>query len=316
MTTNIIPEPIITILGPTATGKTKVAVRTAVEYDAEIISADSRQIFRRMDIGTGKDLSDYQYDNVKIPYHLIDIENPGTEYNVFKFQQSAFDAVSDIRSRGKRVILCGGSGMYIEALLKGYRLFEVPENQQLRQSFEYKTDEELIAMLASYKNLHNDTDTCERGRLIRALEIEHYYASHPEINSRVQPMQSVIFGLRGDRDLIREKITRRLHSRLQEGMVDEVKNLIDEGVNVNQLLRYGLEYKFVTKYILGELSYNEMFECLNVAIHQFSKRQMTWFRRMERQGFFINWIDISLTDDKKNEIICEILNKNGIHKIH
>lgn len=314
MTTNIISEPIITILGPTATGKTKVAVRTAAEFNAEIISADSRQIFRRMDIGTGKDLSDYQYDNIIIPYHLIDIEEPGTEYNVFKFQQAAFDAVSDIRSRDKRVILCGGSGMYIEALLKGYRLFEVPENQQLRQSFENKTDEELIALLSAYKNLHNDTDTCERRRLIRALEIEHYYASNPEISARVQPMKSVIFGLRGDRDLIREKITKRLHSRLQEGMIDEVKNLIDDGVNANQLLRYGLEYKFVTKYILGELSYQEMFDNLNVAIHQFSKRQMTWFRRMERQGFFINWIDISLTDDQKNEVICEILKKNGIHK--
>lgn len=305
-------EPIITVLGPTATGKTKVAVRLAAELNGEIVSADSRQIYRRMDIGTGKDLSDYSYEGQDIPFHLIDIEEPGVEYNVFRYQQAAFDAMRLIKERGKRTVLCGGSGMYIEAILRGYRLFLVPENDELRERLSSMTDEELTKILASYKSLHNDTDTSERDRLVRAIEIEDYYKNHPELNERVQPVESCIIGLRGDRDLIRSRITDRLHARLEEGMVDEVKSLIDSGVDPKRLIRYGLEYKFVTKFILGELEYSEMVELLNTAIHQFSKRQMTWFRRMERMGFNIHWVDVSLSDDDKMNDIYQFLKLNGI----
>lgn len=305
-------EPIITVLGPTATGKTKVAVRLAAELNGEIVSADSRQIYRRMDIGTGKDLSDYSYEGQDIPFHLIDIEEPGVEYNVFRYQQAAFDAMRLIKERGKRIILCGGSGMYIEAILRGYRLFLVPENDELRERLSSMTDDELTKILASYKSLHNDTDTSERDRLVRAIEIEDYYKNHPELNERVQPVESCIIGLRGDRDLIRSRITDRLHARLEEGMVDEVKSLIDSGVDPKRLIRYGLEYKFVTKFILGELEYSEMVELLNTAIHQFSKRQMTWFRRMERMGFNIHWVDVSLSDDDKMNDIYQFLKLNGI----
>lgn len=305
-------EPIITMLGPTATGKTKVAVRLAAELNGEIVSADSRQIYRRMDIGTGKDLSDYSYEGQDIPFHLIDIEEPGVEYNVFRYQQAAFDAMRLIKERGKRIVLCGGSGMYIEAILRGYRLFLVPENDELRERLSSMTDEELTKILASYKSLHNDTDTSERDRLVRAIEIEDYYKNHPELNERVRPVESCIIGLRGDRDLIRSRITDRLHARLEEGMVDEVKSLIDSGVDPKRLIRYGLEYKFVTKFILGELEYSEMVELLNTAIHQFSKRQMTWFRRMERMGFNIHWVDVSLSDDDKMNDIYQFLKLNGI----
>ncbi len=305
-------EPIITVLGPTATGKTKVAVRLAAELNGEIVSADSRQIYRRMDIGTGKDLSDYSYEGQDIPFHLIDIEEPGVEYNVFRYQQAAFDAMRLIKERGKRIVLCGGSGMYIEAILRGYRLFLVPENDELRERLSSMTDDELTKILASYKSLHNDTDTSERDRLVRAIEIEDYYKNHPELNERVQPVESCIIGLRGDRDLIRSRITDRLHTRLEEGMVDEVKSLIDSGVDPKRLIRYGLEYKFVTKFILGELEYSEMVELLNTAIHQFSKRQMTWFRRMERMGFNIHWVDVSLSDDDKMNNIYQFLKLNGI----
>ncbi len=305
-------EPIITVLGPTATGKTKVAVRLAAELNGEIVSADSRQIYRRMDIGTGKDLSDYSYEGQDIPFHLIDIEEPGVEYNVFRYQQAAFDAMRLIKERGKRIVLCGGSGMYIEAILRGYRLFLVPENDELRERLSSMTDDELTKILASYKSLHNDTDTSERDRLVRAIEIEDYYKNHPELNERVQPVESCIIGLRGDRDLIRSRITDRLHARLEEGMVDEVKSLIDSGVDPKRLIRYGLEYKFVTKFILGELEYSEMVELLNTAIHQFSKRQMTWFRRMERMGFNIHWVDVSLSDDDKMNDIYQFLKLNGI----
>lgn len=305
-------EPLITILGPTATGKTKVAVRIANDLGGEIVSADSRQVFRRMDIGTGKDLSDYTCNGRTIPAHLIDIEEPGTEYNVFRYQQAAYDAIQDIRNRSLRPVLCGGSGMYIEAVLRGYRLFPVPENRPLRESLSSKSDTELTSLLASYKSLHNDTDTSERDRLVRAIEIEDYYRAHPELSERVKPMDSCIIGLRGDRDAIRDKITRRLHERLQEGMVEEVKNLLDDGVDPKRLIRYGLEYKFVTKYIIGELAYGDMVAQLNTAIHQFSKRQMTWFRRMERMGFNIHWIDISVSEKEKMDDIYHFLSKNGI----
>lgn len=305
-------EPIITVIGPTATGKTGVAVRVAAELGGEIVSADSRQVFRRMDIGSGKDLSDYQYDGCPIPYHLIDIEEPGVEYNVFRYQQAAYEAMEGIRSRHHRIVLCGGSGMYVEAVLRGYRLFPVPENDALRAELEKHSDEELTAMLASYKSLHNDTDTSERPRLIRAIEIEDYYSKHPELSERVRPLQSAIIGLCGNRDHIRERITRRLQARLQEGMVDEVKALLDEGIPAERLIRYGLEYRFVTQYLTGELHYGDMVSLLNTAIHQFSKRQMTWFRRMERMGFKIRWVDAELPEEEKIRQIYHWLREDGI----
>lgn len=290
---------IITILGPTATGKTSLATALALRINAEIISADSRQVYRRMDIGTGKDLDDYCLNGTNVPYHLIDIVEPGIEYNVFQYQQLAHQAIQDIESRGKNIILCGGSGMYIEALLKGYKLFPVPDNPSLRQQLEQHSDEELTQMLASFKALHNHTDTCERPRLIRAIEIEHYYQEHPELMASCQPVSSIIFGLKGDRDLIRSRITQRLHQRLENGMIDEVQQLLDSGVNPNQLIRYGLEYKFLTQYLQHQWDYDTMVQRLNVAIHQFSKRQMTWFRKMEREGFNIHWMNIGLPVEEK-----------------
>lgn len=300
--------PIITVLGPTATGKTHIAVRLAAELDGEIVSADSRQLFRRMDIGTGKDMSEYVYQGHEIPHYMIDVEDPGVEFNVFRYQQGAYQAMKTIKHHGKRIILCGGSGMYVEAVLRGYRLFAVPENAALRAQLARENDEVLLGRLAAYKSLHNDTDTSERNRLIRAIEIEDYYDAHPELQEAVRPVPSVIIGLRGDRDLIRNRITERLHTRLQEGMIEEVQKLLTSGVSQNQLIRYGLEYKFVTQYLTGELNMQEMCEKLNVAIHQFSKRQMTWFRRMERQGMTIHWIDIALPEEEKLEEIYKILN--------
>lgn len=298
---------IITILGPTATGKTRMAALLAQEIGAEIISADSRQVYRKMDIGTGKDLSEYLIDGNQIPFHLIDIVDPGIEYNVFQYQQLAHQAIQDIQKRGKSVILCGGSGMYLEALLKGYKLFPVPENLQLREQWASFSEETLVNMLAQYKSLHNQTDTENRDRLVRALEIEIYYQDHPELMEFAQPVPSLIIGLKGERDLIRKKITKRLKERLETGMIEEIQQLIDEGVNANQLVRYGLEYKFVTQYLQKEIDKTTLFNQLNIAIHQFSKRQMTWFRKMERDGFNIHWIDISLSEEQKLNVIKQIL---------
>jgi tRNA dimethylallyltransferase len=298
---------IITILGPTATGKTHLAVLLANDIGGEIISADSRQVYREMNIGTGKDIDDYKIGNINIPCHLIDIVNPGLEYNIFQYQQEAFKAINDIQSRERQVILCGGSGMYIEALLKGYKLFPVPENQLLRKELEQISETELMNLLASFRSIHNITDTCEHSRLLRAIEIEYYYREHPELSEFAQPIPSIIFGLKGDRDAIRNRITIRLRQRLENGMIEEVENLLNKGVNPNQLIRYGLEYKFITLYLLNEINYDTLFQRLNIAIHQFSKRQMTWFRKMERDGFKINWIDISLPEEEKISIIKHFL---------
>lgn len=299
--------PMITILGPTATGKTHVAVRLAAELGGEIVSADSRQIFRRMDIGTGKDLSEYVFNGQKIPYHLVDIEEPGIEYNVFRYQQAAYKAMREIHQRNRVVVFCGGSGMYLEAVLRGYKLFPVPINVDLRRQLEMKDDEVLLGMLASYKSLHNDTDTCEHSRLIRAIEIEEYYCAHPELQEAVTPLPFVIFGLCGDRDLIRNRITQRLRERLDSGMIEEVQHLLNAGVSSHQLIRYGLEYKYITQYLQGVMDYDTMFKLLNTAIHQFSKRQMTWFRRMERMGLLIHWIDVALPEEDKMELIYKII---------
>ena len=305
-------QKMITILGPTASGKTPVAARLAVEIDGEVISADSRQVYRRMDIGTGKDLADYVFDDKLIPYHLIDIREPGTKYNLFEYQQDFFDAYQDIRSRGKVPILCGGTGLYIEAVLKGYHLSPVPQNQELRNRLEGKSLAELTQMLTELKqktgsNMHNTTDVDSCQRAIRAIEIETYNIEHPTPRRELPPVDSIIIGIDIDRELRREKITRRLKARLDEGMVDEVKTLLEEGISPEDLIYYGLEYKFVTEYLIGQTSYDEMFTRLEIAIHQFAKRQMTWFRGMERRGFKIHWIDATLPMDEKIEIIKQLI---------
>lgn len=301
----------ITILGPTASGKTPVAAHLAASIGGEIISADSRQVYRRMDIGTGKDLADYTLSSIKVPYHLIDIREPGTKYNLFEYQQDFFDAYQDIQSRGAVPILCGGTGLYIEAVLKGYHLSPVPQNQELRDSLEGKSLEELTQMLTELKartgsNMHNKTDVDSCQRAIRAIEIETYNIENPTPRRELPPVDSVIIGINIDRELRREKITRRLKARLEEGMIDEVKALLDEGIPAEDLIYYGLEYKFVTEYITGKTSYDEMYSRLEIAIHQFAKRQMTWFRGMERRGFKINWIDATLPIEEKIERIKQL----------
>lgn len=298
----------ITILGPTASGKTDIATHLAAELSAEIISADSRQVYRRMDIGTGKDLADYVVDGKPVPYHLIDIVEPGTKYNLFEYQRDFLEAYNDIRSRGKNVILCGGTGLYIESVLKGYRLIPVPENKELRHKLEGKSLLELTSILERLKaennsNMHNSTDVDTSKRAIRAIEIEMAY-KEAHIEERTFPkIDNVIIGVGIDRDLRRMKITRRLDQRLQDGMVDEVKSLLDSGIPADDLIYYGLEYKFVTEYILGKSTFEEMHRSLEIAIHQFAKRQMTWFRGMERRGFTIHWIDAADSmEEKINEI--------------
>ena len=297
----------ITILGPTASGKTPLAAALAREVNGEIISADSRQVYRRMDIGTGKDLSDYG----DIPYHLIDICEPGTKYNLFQYQQDFFDVYQMIVGKGKQPILCGGTGLYIEAVLKGYNLSPVPQNQALRDELDGKSLSELTAILKDLKaenssNMHNTTDVDSCQRAIRAIEIETYNKEHPMPLRELPPIPSVIVGVNIDRELRREKITRRLKARLDEGMVDEVRGLLNEGIPAEDLIYYGLEYKYLTEYIIGRLSYDEMFRQLEIAIHQFAKRQMTWFRGMERRGFTIHWIDATLPMNKKVEQIMRL----------
>lgn len=298
----------ITILGPTASGKTDIATHLAAELSAEIISADSRQVYRRMDIGTGKDLADYVVDGKRVPCRVIDIVEPGTKYNLFEYQRDFLEAYNDIRSRGKNVILCGGTGLYIESVLKGYRLIPVPENKELRHKLEGKSLLELTSILERLKaennsNMHNSTDVDTSKRAIRAIEIEMAY-KEAHIEERTFPkIDNVIIGVGIDRDLRRMKITRRLDQRLQDGMVDEVKSLLDSGIPADDLIYYGLEYKFVTEYILGKSTFEEMHRSLEIAIHQFAKRQMTWFRGMERRGFTIHWIDAADSmEEKINEI--------------
>jgi len=297
----------IVILGPTATGKTKVAVQVAQKIDGEIISADSRQVFRGMTIGTGKDLDEYTIGNQHIPYHLIDIANPGEEYSVFRFQQDFLQAWHDIQSRGKTAILCGGTGFYIESVLKQYRLEPVPENPELRQYLATKTTEQLIPILASLRKLHNKTDIEERARLIRTIEIDTYYKEHPEPALHFPEINYQVFGITYGRDVICQRITNRLEQRLQGGMIDEVKTLLQQGITPQRLCTYGLEYRFVTQYIKGELSYDEMFRLLNIAIHQFAKRQMTWFRKMEREGIWIQWIEGEASAGEKADAIVGVL---------
>ena len=300
---------LITILGPTASGKTVLAAALAAQLHTEIISADSRQIYRGMDIGTGKDLADYIVNGQSIPYHLIDICEPGYKYNVFQYQHDFFRVFRDIESRGKLPILCGGTGMYIEAVLKGYKLLDVPQNPTLRQSLQGKSLAELEQILASYKVLHNKTEVDSAQRAIRAIEIEEYYRTETPGRNEYEPINSLIIGVDIDRDTRRAKISQRLRARLAEGMVDEVRQLIGQGVQPDDLIYYGLEYKFVTQYVIGQLSYEEMVTQLEIAIHQFAKRQMTWFRGMERRGSTIHWVNAAWETARKIDTILELLTK-------
>lgn len=294
----------IVVLGPTACGKTALATQLAYRLNAEIISADSRQIYRRMDIGTGKDLSDYVVNGKKIPYHLIDIAEPGYKYNLFEYQRDFLKAYGDIKQRGVIPILCGGTGLYLESVLKGYKMMPVPQNEELRRQLEGKTLEELTQILSTYKTLHNTTDVDTAKRAIRAIEIQEYYREHPQEFVDFPEINSLIIGVNIDRELRREKISKRLRDRLKEGMVDEVRAILDSGVSAEDMIYYGLEYKYLTNYIIGNLTYEEMVAELEIAIHQFAKRQMTWFRGMERRGFTIHWIDSQLAmENKLNEII-------------
>lgn len=291
--------PLITIVGATACGKTAFAAQLAYELGGEILSADSRQVYRRMDIGTGKDLSDYVVNGSAIPYHLIDIREPGTQYTLFEYQHDFHRAWRQILERRKVPILCGGTGLYIESVLKGYHLPNVPIDAALRKSLEEKSLEELTDILGSYRRLHNTTDTDTKKRAIRAIEIADYQATHPSEKSEFSPIDSIILGLDIDREQRRKKISARLKKRLEEGMIDEVQQLLHGGVTSEVLINYGLEYKFVTRYLIGELSRDEMFRQLEIAIHQFAKRQMTWFRGMERRGFTIHWVDALLPMKEK-----------------
>lgn len=299
---------LITILGPTASGKTPLAAALASRLDSEIISADSRQVYRGMDLGTGKDLADYTVAGKTIPYHLIDIVDPGYKYNVFEYQRDFLQAYQSVRERGKLPILCGGTGLYLEAVLKGYRLIPVPENPELRNRLSDKSLDELTRILSSYKKLHNSTDVDTVKRAIRAIEIEEYYLTQDVEERSFPTINSLVIGVDIDRELRREKITRRLKQRLDEGMVDEVRQLIAGGVSPDDLIYYGLEYKYLTLYAIGELTFEEMFHQLEIAIHQFAKRQMTWFRGMERRGFTIHWIDASLPMEQKVDSILNLLN--------
>lgn len=298
---------LITIIGPTASGKTAFAAALAARLDTEIISGDSRQVYRSMDIGTGKDLADYVVDGKQIPYHLIDICNPGDKYNVFEYQRDFHKAFEEIRKKGKLPILCGGTGMYIESVLRGFKLLDVPQNPALRESLKGKSLAELEQILASYKILHNKTDVDSAQRAIRAIEIEEFYKTEAPDKREYAPINSLIIGVDIDRDLRREKISKRLRARLDEGMVDEVRAILATGVKPEDLIYYGLEYKFLTLYIIGQLTYDEMVSQLEIAIHQFAKRQMTWFRGMERRGLHIHWLDATLpTDEKINNVLALI----------
>ena len=302
---------LITILGTTATGKTTLACALANEIDSEIISADSRQVYRGMTIGTGKDLDDYLINGKQIPYHLIDIVDAGYKYNVFEFQRDFLSAFQTISQKNKIPILCGGTGLYIEAVLKGYKMIEVPTNQSLREHLESKTLEELTQILSTYKTLHNRTDVDTIKRAIRAIEIADYYSNHTEENTYYPPINSLIIGIDISRDERRKRITDRLKKRFDEGMIDEVKNLLQKGISPEDLIYYGLEYKFITNFILGKLTYSELFSQLEIAIHQFAKRQMTWFRGMERRGFTIHWLDATLPMEEKVEQIIKLINTNS-----
>jgi tRNA dimethylallyltransferase len=303
---------LITILGPTASGKTRLAALLAERAGGEVISADSRQVYRRMDLGTGKDYDDYLVKGKMIPCHLVDIVEPGYEYNVYEYQRDFINVFKEITSRDTLPILCGGSGLYLEAVLKGYRLINVPRNKGLRTELEKRSMEELVTILRKGKKLHNITDITNRNRLIRAIEIESYYADHPENNNDYPHLNTLIVGINFNRDERRRRITKRLEDRLAKGMVQEVKQLIDSGIPPEKMIYYGLEYKYITLFLNGNIQYDEMFASLNTAIHQFSKRQMTWFRRMDRMGTEIHWLDGGLTENVKLQKIRDWMTEGPV----
>lgn len=302
---------LVTILGPTATGKTGLAAHLAARIDGEVISADSRQVYRGMDLGTGKDYEDYFVDGIEIQSHLVDIEDAGVHYNVYRFQNDFIRVFQEIQSRKKMPVLCGGSGLYIEAVLKNYRLIEVPPNRELRKELEGKTLGELTEILKSMKpRLHNETDVETDRRAIRAIEIEKYYAEHPQMDSEMPEISSLNIGVQFDRETRRRRISERLRQRLENGMIHEVEQLLASGLTPEQLIYYGLEYKYLTLYVTGKLSYDEMFRQLEIAIHQFAKRQMTWFRGMEKRGTKIHWIDGHLPMEEKISTVVSLLNNS------
>lgn len=304
------PYNLLTVLGPTACGKTTLAVALADRLHSGVISADSRQVYRSMDLGTGKDLAEYFVNGHHVPYYLIDIVDAGYKYNVFEYQRDFLKVYDLLRADGRMPVLCGGTGMYLESVLRGYRLVEVPENKELRESLAGKSLEELTVMLKTYKQLHNttDVDTCKRA--IRAIEIEEYYRTSGANVREFPKINSLTIGLDVSRELRRERITRRLHERLSQGMVDEVRAILASGVKPEDLIYYGLEYKYLTLYVIGELSYKEMVAQLEIAIHQFAKRQMTYFRGMERRGVSIHWIDAMLPTEEKVDCIERLLIQN------
>lgn len=298
----------LAVVGPTACGKTSLAVDLALSIDgAEIISADSRQVYRGMDIGTGKDLAEYTRGDVTVPSHLLDIVDAGEKYNLFEFQHDFLKAYEDIKARGAYPVMCGGSGLYVESVLRGYRLLSVPENPDLRVRLEEKSLEELTAILAGYKSLHNNTDTDSKKRAIRAIEIEEYYLNCPVEERSFPQINALVVGVSVDREVRRERISRRLRERLKEGMVEEVRALLDSGLDPEQLIYYGLEYKYLTLYLTGAMGYDDMVRGLEIAIHQFAKRQMTWFRGMEKRGVDIRWVDASLERGQLVEQIKKML---------
>jgi len=300
--------PLITLLGPTASGKTHLAVQLAAELDAEIISGDSRQVYRGMDIGTGKDLSEYTLEGRQIPFHLIDIADAGYKYNVFEYQRDFLNVWNELK---KPAVLCGGTGLYIESVLKGYHLVPVPPNPNLRETLEPKSLVELTTLLATYKQLHNSTDVDTVKRAVRAIEIEDYYLTHPELDASFPKIDSIVFGLQLDREIRRERISQRLKSRLEAGMVSEVEALFQKGIPVEDLIYYGLEYKYLSLYIIGELTFDQMFTQLEIAIHQFAKRQMTWFRGMETRGIQIHWLDALAPASENIEKMLELISPVG-----
>ncbi|MEJ8769364.1 tRNA (adenosine(37)-N6)-dimethylallyltransferase MiaA [Prevotella sp. HCN-7019] len=302
----------ITILGPTASGKTALAAALAYKIGAEIISADSRQVYSGMTVGTGKDLDDYVVNGRQIKYHLIDIARPGDKYNIYEYQRDFHKVYAELAQRGVMPILCGGSGLYIETVLKGYSLSTVPQNPELRQRLSGKTLEELTEILVDLKArnnscMHNRSDVDTAQRAVRAIEIEEYNLHHPSSNTEFPPVESVIIGVDIDRESRRARITERLRQRLEHGLVEEVEGLLESGVSAEDLIYYGLEYKYVTEYVTGRTTRDEMFKGLEIAIHQFAKRQMTWFRGMERRGFTINWVDWHMSMDEKLEYIMKLI---------
>lgn len=294
---------LLSVIGPTASGKTSLAVQLALAFGGEVISADSRQVYRGMDIGTGKDLEEYRIGEKRIPCHLIDIVDAGYKYNVFEYQRDFVRVWESCREREVLPVLCGGSGLYVEAVLKGYRLLPVPVNEPLRNALAGLSLPELAERLAGYKKLHNTTEIDTPKRAIRAIEIEEYYQSHPLESKDFPVIHPLIVGVEVDREVRRERITRRLHERLRQGMVEEVRRILDSGVRPEDLIYYGLEYKYLTLYLLGQLTYDDMVNQLNVAIHQFAKRQMTWFRKMEREGFDIRWLPVEMPLEEKLETV-------------